>query len=58
MSRAPAKKPAGDLPPQRHTASLLGHVEAPDAETAIREAIDEFRIDPAFHKLLFAQRRA
>jgi hypothetical protein len=37
---------------------LLGHVEAPDAETAIRKTIDEFRIDPAFHKLLFAQRRA
>ena len=39
-------------------AALLGHVEAPDAETAIRTAIDEFKIEPAFHKRLLAQRRA
>jgi len=39
-------------------AALLGHVEAPDAETAIKKAIDEFAIDPALHKRLLAQRRA
>jgi len=39
-------------------ASLLGHVEAPDAETAIKKAIDEFAIEPALHKRLLAQRRA
>jgi hypothetical protein len=38
-------------------AALLGHVEAPDAETAIEKAIDEFAIEPALHKRLLAQRR-
>jgi hypothetical protein len=39
-------------------AALFGHVEAPDAETAIKKGIEEFKIDPAFHKRLIAQRRA
>ena len=39
-------------------AALFGHVEAPDAETAIKKAIDEFAINPALHKRLLAQRRA
>jgi hypothetical protein len=39
-------------------AALLGHVEAPDAETAIKKAIEEFGIhDPQMQKRLFAQRR-
>jgi hypothetical protein len=38
-------------------AKLLGHVEAPDEESAIEQAIDEFAIEPALHKRLLAQRR-
>jgi hypothetical protein len=38
-------------------AALLGRVEAPDEETAIRKAIDEFQIGPALQKRLLAQRR-
>jgi hypothetical protein len=38
-------------------AALLGHVEAPDEETAIKKAIDEFAISPALQKRLLAQRR-
>jgi hypothetical protein len=38
-------------------AALLGRVEAPDEETAIRKAIDEFGISPALQKRLLAQRR-
>jgi hypothetical protein len=38
-------------------AALLGHVDAPDAETAIKEAIDYFAIEPAYHKRLLAKRR-
>jgi hypothetical protein len=38
-------------------AALLGRVEAPDAETAIRKAIDEFGISPALQKRLLARRR-
>ena len=38
-------------------AKLLGDVEAPDEETAIKKAIDEFAIEPALHKRLLAQRR-
>jgi hypothetical protein len=34
---------------------LLGHVEAPDEESAIKKAIDEFAVEPA---RLLAQRRA
>ena len=37
-------------------AALLGRVEAPDEETAIRKAIDEFGINPALQKRLLAQR--
>jgi hypothetical protein len=36
---------------------LLGRVEAPDEETAIRKAIDQFEIEPALRKRLLAQRR-
>jgi hypothetical protein len=69
MSRAPPKKPAAETPapPKMNKwaiyrvkgtpAALIGHVEAPDAETAIKRAIDELEIDPAFHKRLLAQRR-
>ena len=39
-------------------AALLGHVEAPDEETAIERAIEEFKISPALQKRLLAQRRA
>jgi hypothetical protein len=38
-------------------AALLGRVEAPDEETAIKKAIDEFQIGPALQKRLLAQRR-
>ncbi len=38
-------------------AALLGRVEAPDEETAIRKAIDEFGISSALQKRLLAQRR-
>jgi hypothetical protein len=67
MSRAPTKKPAAEAPPRMHhwaiyrlkgtPAALLGHVEAPDEETAIKKAIDEFAIEAALHKRLLAQRR-
>jgi hypothetical protein len=36
-------------------AALLGHVDAPDEETAIRKAIDAFAIEPAFQKRLLAR---
>jgi hypothetical protein len=44
----------------RHTpASFVGSVEAPDAETAIKRAIEEFNItDPQQQKRLIAQRRS
>jgi hypothetical protein len=38
-------------------ASLLGRVEAPDEETAIKKASEEYNIAPALHKRLLAQRR-
>jgi hypothetical protein len=68
MSRPPSKKPSAEAAaPRMHSwaiyrlkgtpAALLGHVEAPDAETAIRKAIDEFNIEPAFHNRLRAWRR-
>jgi hypothetical protein len=43
----------------RHTpATFVGVVEAPDAETAIKRAIEEFFItDPRQQKRLVAQRR-
>jgi hypothetical protein len=70
MSRTPSKKPAAEAaaPAKMYRwaiyrlkgtpAALLGHVEAPDAEAAIKKAIDEFAIEPALHKRLLAQRRA
>jgi hypothetical protein len=39
-------------------AVLLGQVEAPDEDSAIRRAIGEFKISPALQKRLLAQRRA
>jgi hypothetical protein len=39
-------------------AVLLGHVEAPDEESAIKSAIEEFKIIPALQTRLLAQRRA
>jgi hypothetical protein len=68
MSRPP-KKPASEVgsPARVYSwaiyrikgtpAALIGHVGAPDAETAIKKAIGEFAIEPAFHKRLLAQRR-
>jgi hypothetical protein len=43
----------------RHTpATFVGVVEAPDAETAIKKAIEQFNItDPQQQKRLVAQRR-
>jgi hypothetical protein len=38
-------------------AALLGRVEAPDEETAIKKAIDEFAVSPALQKRLLARRR-
>jgi hypothetical protein len=39
-------------------AKLLGHVEAPDEESAIKQAIEEFGItNPQLQKRLLAQRR-
>jgi hypothetical protein len=69
MSRTPSKKTAVEnaASPKTHSwaiyrlkgtpAALLGHVEAPDAEAAIKKGIEAFKIDPAFHKRLIAQRR-
>jgi hypothetical protein len=36
---------------------MLGRVEAPDEETAIKKAIEEFNISPALQNRLLAQRR-
>jgi hypothetical protein len=41
----------------RTPAALLGSIEAPDEETAIRKAIDEFAVSPALQKRLLARRR-
>jgi hypothetical protein len=38
-------------------AVLLGHVKAPDEESAIKRAIEEFKISPASQKRLLSQRR-
>jgi hypothetical protein len=38
-------------------ADLLGRIEAPDEETAIKKAIEEFEVRPALQKRLLAQRR-
>ena len=44
----------------KHTpATFIGSVEAPDAETAIKRAIEKFDItDPQQQKRLIAQRRS
>jgi hypothetical protein len=66
--KTPTKKPtAGAQPPKIRSwaiyrltgtpAALLGHVEAPDEEAAIRKAIDEFAIEPALQNRLLARRR-
>ena len=69
MKRPPAKKQSPPTAPagEQYTwniyhikgtpAALLGRVEAPDEETAVRKAIDEFGISPALQKRLLAQRR-
>jgi hypothetical protein len=36
---------------------LLGNVEAPDEETAIKRAIEEFSVAPELQKRLLARRR-
>ena len=38
-------------------AKLLGNVEAPDEETAIKRAIEEFHVAPELQKRLLARRR-
>jgi hypothetical protein len=65
MKRPPAKKQSPPSAPagKQYTwsiyhikgtpAALLGSVEAPDEETAIRKAIDEFAISPALQKRRF-----
>jgi hypothetical protein len=68
VSRPPKKQAAGTATPrQQHRwaiyhikgtpAKLLGHVEAPDEESAIEKAIEEFKIAPELQKRLLAQRR-
>jgi hypothetical protein len=68
MSRPPKKQAPEPAPPSKQyrwaiyrlkgtPAALLGQVEVPDAETAIKKAIDEFAAEPALHKRLLAQRR-
>jgi hypothetical protein len=37
-------------------AKLLGYVEAPDEESAIKQAIEEFNVAPELRKRLLAQR--
>jgi hypothetical protein len=67
MSRPPKKQTAETTSPrQQHRwaiyhikgtpAKLLGHVEAPDEESAIKKAIEEFRIAPQLQSRLLAQR--
>ena len=69
MKRPPEKKPSEPSEPagkqymwsiyhiKGTPAALLGRVEAPDEETAIKKAIDEFQIGPALQNRLLAQRR-
>ena len=68
MSRTPSKKPAPEAaaPPRMHSWAIYRLKGTPAAarprrgagrEMAIRKAIDEFHIEPAFHKRLLAQRR-
>jgi hypothetical protein len=67
MSR-PSKQPAPDQTAARKEfswaiyrlkgtpAKLLGHIEAPDEETAIKKAIEEFNVSPELQKRLLARR--
>jgi hypothetical protein len=38
-------------------AKTIGYVDAPDAETAIDKAIEEFKIDPRIAERLMAERQ-
>jgi hypothetical protein len=60
QSSPPASKPnRWDIYHIKGTPAVLrGHVEAPDEESAIKLAIEEFKISPALQKRLLAQRRA
>jgi hypothetical protein len=50
--------PLGDLPPQRHASEAARFVDAPDEESVIKRAIEEFGItNPQVQKRLLAQRR-
>jgi hypothetical protein len=69
MKRPPEKKPLAPSAPSGKQymwsiyhikgtpAALLGRVEAPNEETAIKKAIDEFQIGAALRNRLLAQRR-
>lgn len=37
-------------------AAFLGTVRAPDAESAIKRAIEEFQVEPCFHDRLMARK--
>jgi hypothetical protein len=39
-------------------AKTIGYVEAPDAQTAIKQAIEEFKIEPAIRGRLVAENEA
>jgi hypothetical protein len=62
VSRPPKKLEPGATPAPQHRcaiyhikgtpAKLLGHVEAPDEEGAIKKAIEEFKIAPELQKRL------
>jgi hypothetical protein len=68
MKRPPAKKsPTSSAPADNQymwniyhikgtPAALLGRVEAPDEETAIKKAIEEFGVSPALRNRFLAQR--
>jgi hypothetical protein len=69
MSQPPKKAPPeAAAPAKQHRwsiyrlkgtpAKLLGHVEAPDEESAIKRAIEEFNIAPELRGRLLAQRRS
>jgi hypothetical protein len=64
MSRPPAKKPTPEPAAKQHSWAIYrlkgtpGNVEAPDKETAIQRAIEEFSVAPELRKQLLACRRA
>jgi hypothetical protein len=58
MARSRFNEPIEPMTLGNMRANGVRSLEAPDAETAIKKAIDEFKIEPAFHKRLLAQRRA